>query len=579
MPDGLRIGGMMKKISVLAPEVSQKIAAGEVIERPFSVVKELVENSLDAGATEVAVELRGGGKKSIKVQDNGCGMNREDAQLSLERHATSKISGEKDLERISTLGFRGEALASILAVSELTLKTSDGESGQGTWLEGRGEDLNRVIDTAFPRGTSVEVKNLFFNLPARQKFLRSDQSELTLVTRYLTGVALAFPEIRLSLHHGPREILNCSPVTGLRERIYQIYGKTVLEKIIEIDFREGDTELYGFASRPPFGRPDKSHQLLFVNRRPVRDRMLQAALNQAYKDILEKDLFPEAFLFLSLPFEMVDVNVHPAKAEVRFRDSGAVFRLVLRGLGRSLLKEKGIKEIFPLDGEAAGDLRVREEVALTSFSPREMAGGEKQREFPVWEKIEQGKTAPRVLGQYLNTYIIAASAEELLIIDQHNAHERVLFEKYKEIDSRKSWPQKIPLLPLLFDLSPSQVLLLEGNRELLEDSGFNVEAMGERTFVLNGFPGIFSAEEAKDILLSLLEELKEEKIEGKRDKLLATLACRTAIKANEFLPREKMDYLVDELFKTSAPFLCPHGRPIVIKVEKKQIEKGLKRMS
>jgi DNA mismatch repair protein MutL len=567
----------MKKIRLLPPEISQKIAAGEVVERPFSVVKELVENSLDAGASEIKVELQAGGKKSIKVQDNGAGMSREDAQLCFERHATSKIASEQDLDKISTLGFRGEALASISAVSELVLKTSEGEMGIG--IERKGGVVVSVQDTAFPKGTSVEVKDLFYNLPARRKFLRSDQSELNVIVRYLSGVALAFPEVRFSLVQSRREILSCPQVSSYKERIFQLYGKDVLEKLMEIDFEERESRIYGYGSRPPSGKTDKTHQLFFVNRRLVKDRILQAALNQAYRGFLEKDLFPEAFLFLTLPYAEVDVNVHPAKAEVRFRDGQFIFYLLLRGVEKAMLKDRGIKEIYPAQERASLASRVEEAAAPRALLKTEKPETEGRRLFPPAAESKEDKPYPRVLGQYLNTYIVAAGEEGLFIIDQHNAHERVLFEKYKEIDAQKHWPQKIPLIPLLFDLSPSLVLSLEKNQPLLEEAGFRVEAMGGRTYVLNGFPDIFEPEAAKEAFLALLEEMGEEEMERRKEKLLATLACKTAIKAKETLPQEKMDYLVEELFKTSNPSLCPHGRPVVIKVDKNQIEKGLKRMS
>ncbi len=557
--------------------MAEKIAAGEVIERPFSVVKELVENSLDAGATEIRVELQAGGKRLVKVQDDGAGMSPEDARLCLERYATSKISTEADLERISTLGFRGEALASIAAVSELVLRSSDGQGDAGTRVSRKGDAAAQVEVTAFPRGTSVEVRDLFFNLPARRKFLRSDQSELGLTVRYLTGVALAYPEVRFVLTHGRREIINCPSVGSLKERIFQLYGKDTLAGLMAINFKEGESGVFGFGSRPPGGKTDKAHQLFFVNRRPVKDRVLQAALNQAYRGFLEKDLFPEAFLFLTLPTAEVDVNVHPAKAEVRFRDSQHVFYLVLRAVETVMLGEQGLKEIYPAREDHGGRAGISEPFERRAFPRSAGPGSETGGLFPPAPGAQEGTSRPQVLGQFLNMYIIAAGEDGLFVIDQHNAHERVLFERYREIDSQKKWPQQTPLIPLLFDLSAGQILTLENNRTLFEESGFRVEAMGGRTFVLNGFPDIFSAEEAKETLFALLEEMGEEEAGKKREKVLATLACKSAVKANEPLPREKMEFLVEELFRTANPAVCPHGRPIIVKIEKGQIEKGLKR--
>jgi len=566
----------MKRIAVLPPEIAQKIAAGEVIERPVSVVKELVENSLDAGASEISIELLAGGKKLVQVQDNGQGMSREDAELCFVRHSTSKIASEKDLFEISTLGFRGEALPSISAVSRLTLRTADGSGAPGTQVEREGDKIVAVREIAFPRGTAVGAADLFFNLPARQKFLRSDQSELGLVVKYATNIALAYPQIRLSLTHGKRVLLNCPPVGSLKERIFQLYGKSYLENLLEIDYTGDGGRIFGFGSRPPGGRTDKSHQFFFVNLRPVRDRILQSSLNQAYKGFLEKDLSPEAFLFLALPHGEVDVNVHPAKSEVRFRDSQAVFQLVRRGLEHARLKVGGIKDVGLVSdaGETGG--RIDEMRSVPFFRIAE--------ERKLFVQIEQ-ETSPsetprpsrRVLGQYLNSYIVGEDEEGLLVIDQHNAHERVLFEKYKEIDSRKTWPLTMSLLPLLFELSPSQSLNWENNRADLEAAGFRVEAMGGKSYALKEYPDIFKPEEALAAFLALLEEMKESEAPNKREKMLATMACKTAIKAGRPLPKEKMEYLLQELFRVSNPSLCPHGRPIIVKISKAQIEKGLKR--
>jgi DNA mismatch repair protein MutL len=568
----------MGKIRMLSPDVAQKIAAGEVIERPVSVVKELVENALDAGANDIRVELQAGGKRLIKVLDNGEGMSPEDAGLCFGRHATSKIAVETDLERIGTLGFRGEALASIAAVSELILRTSDGGPESGIRIERRGGELVSVRAAAFPKGASVEVENLFYNLPGRRKFLRSDQTELGVVTRYLGGVALAYPGVRFSLSHFQREILNCPAAGSLKDRIFQLYGREILGRIMEIDFAEGESRVYGFGSLPPSGRREKTRQFFFVNRRPVKDRTLQAAVNQAYRAFLEKDHFPEAFIFLSLPYGDVDVNVHPAKAEVRFRDAQFVFYLLLKAVEKAALDVRGVKEIYPSPGGEAAKTGIRES-AGRPFGPEAVESPPSQVPmFPGLTRPAEGPAAPRVLGQYLDTYIVAAGEEGLLVIDQHNAHERILFDQYREINDEKRWPQKNALLPILLDLSPSQVVNLESCRTVLEGAGFRVEPMGERTFALTAFPDIFSAGEAEGAFLEILGEIEEEKKPGRKaDKMLATLACRTAVKAHQVLPREQMEFLVDRLFRTANPAVCPHGRPILVKVEKSQIEKGLKR--
>ncbi len=573
----------MQRIHVLPPDLAGKIAAGEVIERPVSVVKELVENSLDAGATEVRVELLDGGKRLIAVRDNGQGMSAEDAALAFRRHSTSKISREEDLESIATLGFRGEALASISSVSRILLKTSNGEGDRGTGIEREGEKLLGVTDVAFPKGTAVEARDLFFNLPARRKFLRSDRSELGAIAKYLTNAALACPSVRFALTQAGRTVLDCPAVTGLRERVFQLYGRDVLDGLMEVDLAEGGCRVRGLVSRPLKGRADRNRQFFFVNARPVKDRTLQAALNQAFAGLLEKDRSAEAFLFIDVPYGEVDVNVHPAKAEVRFRDSQTIFRLVLRGVEKAALRESGIKEVGrPAVGEKTGGAETRtrvEEPGLPIPFGREWTVGKRRPEAGAGTAAspETPRTGPLVLGQYLDMYIVAISEEGLLVVDQHNAHERILFEKFLEIDRARSWPRKMALLPEILELAPSEALALEENRALLEDAGFLVEPMGGRSYALKEYPEVFRDGEVREAFLGLLEEVGRTKAAGRREKLLATMACKSAIKAGEPLPMAKMEYLVEELFKTANPALCPHGRPVVVKLDRDAIDKGLGR--
>jgi DNA mismatch repair protein MutL len=597
----------MRKIHLLPDDVARKIAAGEVIERPVSVVKELVENSLDARATAVRIELADGGKALIKVQDDGAGMDREDAALCFRRHSTSKIAREEDLERITTLGFRGEALASIAAVSRLVLRTFDGAGERGTMIERESERLVAVTDIAFPRGTSVEVRDLFFNLPARRKFLRSASSEYGPVAKYVTQAALGAPAVRFTLVHGGRETIACPPVATLRERVFQLFGKKMIDGLMDVSAADGDACLEGLASRPLGGRPDKTVQHFFVNGRPVKDRVLMAALSQAYTGILERGRSPEAFLFLRLPCGDVDVNVHPAKAEVRFRDTQTIFRLVLRAVAEGAAKGQVIKEVVPAG--TAGTPRVAEgeagyQAPGLEFGPIAVPGPGAEKGAGIESGAEKGASAKgdmyrryvspvsgpasgaagvatpggrAVLGQFANMYIVAADEDGLLVIDQHNAHERVLFDKFREIDRLSIWPRKALLIPPILELPPSAAAALEANAPLFEELGFRVEAMGGRSYALKEYPELFKPEEAGDILLSMLEEAGEKPAEERRDRMLATMACKSAVKAGEPLALEKMGYLVEELFKTSQPALCPHGRPIVVRIEKPTIDKGLRR--
>ena len=367
----------------------------------------------------------------------------------------------------------------------------------------------------------------------------------------------------------------------MRERIYQLYGKGVLEGLTPLDYGEEGGRVEGYASRPLAGRADRNHQLFFVNRRPVRDRILQAALNQAYMGRLEKDKSPEAFVFLRLPPGDVDVNVHPAKTEVRFRDSQAVFRLVVRAVESAAASETGVKAVYPKT-EAAGfggaEMRVEEPgLDLGDRGAAPAASGGSPLVRPVAAGAGGRETGPRVLGQYLNMYIVAADTDGVLVIDQHNAHERVLFDKYREIDRLGTWPRKTLLVPIILDLTPSQAVRFESEQAVLADLGFLAEPMSGGSLALKEFPDIFDAGEARSVFLALLEDEGRDPVAGRRDRFLATLACKTAVKAGEPLPFEKMAYLVEELFKSPRPGLCPHGRPVVVRLERGQIERSLRR--
>ena len=565
----------------LPEEVFQKIAAGEVIERPSSVVKELVENSLDAGATSIKIELAKGGKAFIRVTDNGMGMSPADAEMCFGSHTTSKIREAEDLNRIRTLGFRGEALSSISAVSKVVLKTSEGKNKRGVSIERQGERMLRVKETAFPKGTSLEVRDLFFNLPVRKKFLASQETELSRIVTYVTTIVLARPEVRFSLKHGERSLFSYSPVSSLKERIYQVYGKDRLEGLLPLEAEKGPFRLTGYTSVPPSGKKDRRYQLCWLNRRPIKDRSLQAAVNQAYRAFLEKGQFPEAYIFLDAPPSEVDVNIHPTKTEVRFLDPKRMFQFVYRTIQEALLKEMGVKEVqVSENGEEHSSGRPSHQ-DMSFYSE---AKGDKHpyaRELFIPWGMEE-RTGPLVLGQYLFFYIVAVDEKGLLVIDQHNANERVLFDKYKSLDSQQKIPRKMSVDPKIFEFSPSQELNFKENSDVLEEAGFGVDPMGGHSYALKEYPDIFKQEEAEEVLWSLLEDKGEHgeadgEIKSRKDKILAAMACKTAIKAGEPLSMEKMNYLVESLFKTPNPGVCPHGRPITLRISRSEIEKGLGR--
>ena len=565
----------------LPEEVFQKIAAGEVIERPSSVVKELVENSLDAGATSIRIELAKGGKAFIRVTDNGTGMSPADAKICFDSHTTSKIREADDLNRIKTLGFRGEALSSISAVSKVVLKSSEGKNKRGISIEKQGEKLLSIKETAFPKGTSLEVRDLFFNLPVRKKFLASERAELSRIVTYVTTIVLAHPEVRFSLKHGERSLFSYSPVSSLRERIYQVYGKDRLEDLLPLEAEQGHFRLTGYTSVPPSGRKDRRYQMFWLNSRPIKDRSLQAAVNQAYSAFLEKGQFPEVYVFLDAPPSEVDVNIHPTKTEVRFLDPKRIFQFVYRTVQEALLKEMGVKEVrisknrkeLSSSSPSHGDMSLYSDTHIDKQPyAREL--------FIPWGKEE--RTGPQVLGQYLFFYIIAVDEKGLLVIDQHNAHERVLFDKYKTLDSQQKMPRKMSVDPKIIEFSPSQELNFKENSDVLEEAGFGVDPMGGHSYAIKEYPDIFKQKEAEEVFLSLLEGTDnhgeaEGEIKSRKDKILATMACKTAIKAGKPLSMDKMSYLVESLFKTSNPGVCPHGRPITLRISRSEIEKGLGR--
>lgn len=599
----------MARIKVLPAEVAQKIAAGEVVERPVSVVKELIENSLDAGATEIKIELENGGKNLIRIQDNGCGLSQEDAVLCFKRHATSKLEKEEDLEHIATLGFRGEALASISAVSRLTLKTYNGQGDRGYQVEREGDRLIRFLEIAFPRGTMVEVRDLFFNLAARRKFLRGERSELNLITSYVTQAALAFFGVKFILVHNGRQLLNCPAVSTLEERVYQLYGRQLLDGLMPVDYEEGGYRLSGLSSRPFAGRSDRQRQLFFINRRPIKDRVLSAALTQAYLGMLDRQKSPECFLFVDLPCELVDVNVHPAKAEIRFKEPQEVFRLILRGIELAARSESLIKPVMVGEAGRGEKRKLPEETTEAELNLQEKEeqqeekkeGGEKERKekiqaqesarqtSPTWRQpgeaqqvaensaMSRSKTGCRVLGQYLNAYLVVTAEEGLMIIDQHNAHERILFEKFKKLDEEKGWASRQMLFPQVLELSPEEILHLEELQEELAGLGFELESLGERSYSLRAFPDVFDERRATEILRGILAEGGPERLKNKRDKMLATMACKAAIKAGQPLSQAEMEFLARELFQTRQPAVCPHGRPIIVEISRSKIEKTLGR--
>ncbi|HST52184.1 MAG TPA: DNA mismatch repair endonuclease MutL [Pyrinomonadaceae bacterium] len=686
----------MSKIRVLSDHVANQIAAGEVVERPASVAKELVENSIDAGARRVEIDVEAGGRRLLRVADDGCGMTRDDAVLAFERHATSKLATTEDLSRISTLGFRGEALASIASVARVELITQTLDETEGTRVIIEGGRMRDVSPAARAVGTTIAARDLFFNVPARRKFLRSEATESFHLTNLVTHYALAHPEIEFTLTNNGREVLSATPAADLRERAYQIFGAEFIEHLLEIEGGRADVaRVRGYVSAPRERRTTRDAQYLFVNGRYVRDRLVARALSEGYRSVLPHGVFPAALLFLEVSPEELDVNVHPAKTEVRFRRASAVadsvrdaVRAALAVNGFLRLEEdsaepraaddSGVDTETSFDeraGEGAvHDFRVagdegatrQEAIEFGHAPPAEDSpwpdergnGGEssgasrpnadsqnhsapaleanapsaeatpRSRREPSSPEIEtreasrdsefeeatasarSAATSARVesvglppldsaaklvrdaapesltpdirpLGQLEDSFIIATDSEGLLLIDQHVAHERILFDKYRRIESQRTAESQQLLVPETFDLTPAQAAAFDEVSEELERLGFGLMRLSGRTVAVRAVPADLPASEARNLLAEILDTVDAEK-RGRaratlRDAVAASLASRAAIKNNTPLTEEKMRWLIGRLLLTSSPTTSPHGRPIILRLTKRDIERGFRR--
>ncbi len=570
----------------LPDDLVNKIAAGEVVERPASVVKELVENALDAGARSVRVEIEEGGVRLVRVRDDGHGMSRGDAEMALERHATSKLHSFEDLQSIATHGFRGEALPSIAAVSELVLRTrAEGDTG-GTEVAVAHGRPQRVRDTGHPRGTTVEVRDLFGAVPARRKFLRAAPTEAAHVAETLTVLALAHPGTGFTLRSGGRTLVEAPPADGLAARLFQLFGARLLEDVVPV---EGDTEwvsVRGFVSRPDRPRPARPNLRLFVNGRAVRDRALAKAVLEAYRSAGGGDRGFEAFLFVEVPAHVVDVNVHPAKTEVKFADARTVWTAVERAV-RAALSE-GVRE--PPRAVVGGGVASRAERAVTAYLER---GGDGPTTRPLWDRPGGGASiaadaggvappleapTPVVLGQHRLVYIVASDGDELLLVDQHTAHERVHFERLLDRASRHAVESQGLLEALVVSLAPDLLPVLDAHAEALRELGYDVEPFGGGATRLRAVPAILGPRDPGPALERVLRDLKEREaadwaVAGTRDRLAATLACHSAVRAGQPLPVEQMAAIVRDVFRTAHPTLCPHGRPTIVRVPREELSR------
>jgi len=656
----------MSRIRILPEAVANKIAAGEVVERPASVVKELLENAIDAGAKTIRVEVEVGGKHMIRVIDDGHGMTHDDALLAFERHATSKLRSADDLLSIATLGFRGEALPTIAAVSRLLLETRDEAEAEGTRIEFAGGKLVNVKPAGLPAGTTISVADIFYCVPARRKFLKSDTTELGHIASLVTHYALANPAKQFILTTPTQEIINCPPAEKLADRVYQLFGRQALEELVEIPavsspFRAAITEpalepeeekasltVSGFTSRPDIQRTNRNGIYIFVNRRLVRDRLILHAIHEAYRNILPPAVFPATLLFLEMPYDEVDVNVHPAKIEVRFRRSQFVHDFARDAIRQALMGARPIASFAAAAATTPQTIRSGNGPFSGGITPAPVESGVPRAVIPPIEEIGVGSgvgsdggfdltiapmrpveqripftsgtafgqnvtpaqistagnwaanlAAPsadapaslprpeqiadlKPLGQVSASFIVAVNGEGLWIVDQHVAHERVLFEQHLEARRAGKVEAQRMLMPLVIELSPRQIVTFEKIAEELAANGFEVEPMGPKSVAIQAVPAGVGAPDAEKLLTEILDGIERENaaisIETLQAKIAASTACHAAIKVNMPLEQSKMEWLLDALAKTDCPMSCPHGRPVVLRYSMKEIEKAFHRI-
>jgi len=596
---------MNPRIRILPEQLANQIAAGEVVERPASVVKELLENAIDSGADELLIEVEHGGKRLVRVTDNGCGMAKEDLFLALERHATSKISSSTDLFALHTLGFRGEALPSIASVSRLRLTSRPADQEMGWQLYVEGGTVRQAGALGTPAGTAVEVRDLFFNTPGRRKFLRSDETEFGHLADVVTRLAMARPDIHLRLQHNGRTFLEAYRHQRLEERVDALLGRSLAGDLIQVDAESPNGDmLTGLIGPPSLNRSSSSHLYTYVNGRFVRDRVLQHAILEAYRTLLEKRRYPVAVLFLDLPPEMVDVNVHPTKHEVRFREQQRIHDFVMEKVRDCLLERSGRETataVFPTSSASPG-LPLPDTGAGTVGNPAESAVLRVQESLavygasshPIREPITAraaGKgealhlpvgAAPlpvswRLLGQYLNSYLVCQAENDLLLIDQHAAHERIGFEKLRRQAASSGIERQRLLFPQVLEFDHRQAAVVTAQLEDFARFGFELEAFGGRSFTLTAVPQLLAGADPQQLVGDMAEELAEigrgNTLDAAFDRILMRLACHAMIRANQPLTWAEMEELLRELMTIDFGSHCPHGRPVVKRLGHSEIER------
>lgn len=598
-------------IKILPDHVINKIAAGEVVERPASVVKELIENAVDAGAGKIFIDIEQAGNRLIRIVDDGCGMSQDDARIAFERHATSKITTDAELESIRTMGFRGEALSSIASVSQVRLCTVQRGAAAGTLIVIEAGRITAEKDAAAPAGTSIEVANLFYNTPARLKFLKSAATEFSHIAAVVSRQAMANPSVHFRLTHNRKPTLDLPPSTSAKERVFQVYGAELADNVIAFAGGRDNVHAHGLVGRPAYSRADRTHQDFFVNARAVKNPSLSHAVYAAYGDMLMRDRHPVAFVFLELDPALVDVNVHPAKAEIRFRNQAQIHDLV-RDAIREGLRTHGLPVLDAIDaGEAVQASAVREAVAVYLQNQGDDPG---ERKPSPWygrrktdaqlKSVAAAEARPPLLretypplqtlspvlqgeglfplAQVHDSFIVAQSREGMALVDQHAAHERILFEKLQEQFGSGRMPVQNLLIPDQVELGAAQAVLLNEYLPELQRLGFIVEHFGAGTFMIKAVPSLLVGADYKKLLLDILDEVnvhgKSGKLEALRDEILSVMACHPAVKLHRRLDQREMEVLLLNLLKCRMPHTCPHGRPTIIRFSMDELKKMFKRV-
>ncbi|MGM0409786.1 MAG: DNA mismatch repair endonuclease MutL [Bacillota bacterium] len=614
----------MPEIKQLSEEVANQISAGEVVERPASVVKELVENSIDANASRILIEIKNGGKDLIRVKDNGSGIEEKNIEKAFSRYATSKIDKISDLYSLNTLGFRGEALASISSVSKLTAISKTKNEVNGTKIVYNGGKKEKKEIIACAKGTDIKVEDLFYNTPARFKYLKTTNTEFGHISKIITQEALAHPEIKFNLKHNGKDVLSTPGNGKLSEAIYSLYGKEIFDNLNYLEFEENYIKIKGYISNPSLNRSSRIHEMFFVNKRAVSSRTLSSGVEAAYRGLIAKNKYPIVFLFVDLNPILVDVNVHPAKKEVKFSRNNVIKSVIKKGIKNKLnninpavqykiknktknsnknnkiSENKNIKMDFnnnknistnsnkylnknrSIVKEEKKDISENnKEISISKNTNKSKNKNEKNYSSENKNLCNDNFKINKIFGQVFNSYILVETNNNLYIIDQHNAHERILFDKfYKKYKNNKTLSQKL-LTPVNLELTPTEIELIDQNQDIIEKLGFEIEKFGGKSILIQAVPELIADTSIKnkfrEIIDNIINETKVKNNVELIEEIIEYMACRSAIKVDRILTNEEIERIVNKLFKSSNPFRCPHGRPILFKMSREEIDKGVGR--